>query len=248
MAQSPPLGTLAETVMRQLRDKIDMLDAVGADRLPPERTLALELGVSRRVIRQALASLEADGQIARARGRGRGTIIVRPPSPGSVREHAPSEDDANDLKRYTSPLELMETRLALEPAIAALAATHASSRDLEDLRMYLEKSRTAQDHSVWERWDGAMHKAIGRSTYNGMLMRFSDMLDEARKQTAWGRLRKATLTSKRQQLYTRQHEEILAAIADRHPEEAAKAMHRHLLTVKRTLIDQIDDALADTDD
>lgn len=226
----------ADDVVQKLRTTINALDAAGQDKLPPERSLAEEFGVSRRVVRQALSELEAEGQIARVRGRG--TIIIRQ---SVVVAHHPSQipPDTLDLKRYTSPVELMEARLVLEPAIAALAAAHASSRDLDDMRQFLDKSRAAQDHTVWDRWDGAFHKTIGRSTYNGLLIHFAELLNAARAQTAWGRLRKASLTSQRQQQYTQQHEAILAAIAARDVGEATRAMREHLLTVKRTLIDRL---------
>ncbi len=224
-------GRRADTVIQLLRSKLNSLNADEMDKLPPERALAAEFGVSRRVIRQALDMLEAEGQIERVRGRG--TSIVR--------ETDVSQNGLTNLKQYTRPADLMETRLVLEPAIAGLAAIHASSKDLEDMRDYINKGRDAKDHTMWERWDGAFHKAIGRSTYNGLLIHFSDLLDAARAQTAWGRLRKASLTPQRQQLYTRQHEAILAAIASRDAGEATRTMRQHLLAVKRSLIDQIED-------
>lgn len=214
-----------------LRTKLEELTHSGDDKLPPERSLALEFGVSRRTIRQVLDVLEAERKVIRVQGRG--TLILRDDEPGS--------DNHHDIKQYTSPIEIMEARLALEPAIAALAAKHASSKDLDDIQCYIERGRRATDHRVWDEWDGTLHKTIGRSTNNALLIRFSEMLDQARAQTAWGHLRKASLNPRRQELYSRQHEAILSSIADRNPEQAAKAMKQHLLVVKRTLIDQISD-------
>lgn len=233
----PLISRLADSVLTQLRSKLNTLAAAQERRLPPERTLAAELRVSRRVVRQALAILEAEGMIQRTRGRG--TVIT------TTAKRAAFGDGSDNLKQYTSPAELMETRLALEPAIAALSATHASSQDLEDMHEYLLRGSRATDPETWERWDGALHRTIGHSTYNAMLIRFSDMLDDARAQTAWGHLRRASLNGPRQQLYTQQHQAILAAIADRNPGEASRAMRRHLITVRRTLIDQTGDDFAD---
>ncbi len=226
-----PHSDRTTAALQRLRAKLDELARTDVDMLPPERALATEFGVSRRVIRQALDILEAERKVVRTQGRG--TMILR--------EDEPPPDGHHDIKKYTSPVDIMEARLALEPAVAALAARHASSRDLEDIRRYIERGRQATDHRVWDEWDGSLHKTIGRSTNNALLVRFCNMLDEARAQTAWGHLRKASLNAKRQALYTRQHEAILTAITDRNPEQAAKAMKQHLLTVKRTLIDQIDD-------
>ncbi|WP_298012289.1 FCD domain-containing protein [uncultured Castellaniella sp.] len=227
-------GRLAEATLKQLRQLLKTLETQGADMIPAERALAVRLGVSRRIIRQALAALETEGRIQRVQGRG--TLLTST-------AHAAAMEEL-DLKQYTSPAELMETRLVLEPAVAALAATNASSQDLEDLQAYIDKSRAATQAADWERWDGALHKTIGRSTYNAMLIRFSAMLEAARAQTAWGHLRRASLNSDLQATYTRQHEAILAAIADRNPESAARAMRQHLLTVRDTLIGRAEDIRA----
>lgn len=233
MDSTTPASPLAGMVLKHLRGMVSALRTQGGTpRLASERALAQQLGVSRRVVRQALAVLEAEGHIQRSPGRG--TQLTGPVQP--------TRDELDDLKQYTSPTELMETRLALEPAIAALAATHASSQDLEAMQNYILKSSRATRPDAWERWDGALHKTIGQSTYNAMLIRFSDMLEKARAQTAWGRLREVSLTGVRQALYTHQHRAIVAAIADRNPEQAAHAMRQHLLTIKRTLIDQLQDA------
>src|SRR5690606_25010211 len=147
MASFPASGRLASVTLERLRARLNALLEEGADKLPAERLLALELGVSRRVVREALTCLEAEGRIARTRGRG--TVILQA-------DAVPWEPSAN-LKRYTSPTELMETRLVLEPAIAALAATHASSKDIEDMQEYVRKGDGALDSNTWELWDSALH-------------------------------------------------------------------------------------------
>ena len=217
--------SLTDTVAQKLLEKIALLQNQGDEKLPPERELASNLGVSRRVIRQALDLLEADGLVVRTPGRG--TLIA------SALDD--SADKLMDLKQYTNPVELMEARLVLEPAMAALAATHATSKDLEDMHYFIERGSQASDHRVWERWDGALHRAIGRCSNNGLLIRFSEMLHEARAQTSWGNLRQATLTAEHRQHNTVQHRAIVAAITDRDPKLASRAMREHLLNVKRTL-------------
>jgi GntR family transcriptional regulator len=62
----------------QLTDAIASGALAAGDRLPPERELAAELGVSRMTVRQALGALERRGLIARTQGRGGGTFVARP--------------------------------------------------------------------------------------------------------------------------------------------------------------------------
>ncbi|PJX20459.1 hypothetical protein CAP48_18840 [Advenella sp. S44] len=227
----------SDRVLQLLRERLDQHDATQGWRLPPERILAAELNVSRRVLREALQKLEDEGMIQRTPGRG--TVIVDP-------AQAPLPPAAVDIRQYTSPVELMDARFALEPAIAAIAAAHATSRDIDEMRLCISKSKNANaDHREWEKWDGAMHAAIGRATHNELLVRFFDMLTAAREQTAWGKLRKASLTPERQALYIRQHTLIVTAIEERSPEKAAQAMRQHLSTVRRTMFDQLDEHESD---
>src|SRR5690606_35580802 len=224
----------SDTILDVLRERLAQQDATQGSRLPPERSLAADLGVSRRVLREALQKLEEDGLIQRTPGRG--TVIV------DLAQATSKPAAAVDIRQYPSPVELMDARFALEPAIAAIAAAHATSRDIDEMRMCISQSKKANaDHKEWEKWDGAMHAAIGRATHNDLLLRFFDMLTAAREQTAWGKLRKASLTPERQSLYIHQHTLIVTAIEERSPEHAAHAMRQHLTTVRRTMFDQLDE-------
>lgn len=217
----------SERALREIERRLSSGELPEGSHLPPERQLATELNVSRRALREALGRLEAEGRIWR--GVGQGTVVGRPPP-------APARDGQALVKNLTSPTELMEARLALEPSIAALAAMHATTQDLEEMHRCLKKSAGVAEHEGWDRWDGALHRAIGHATHNALIAALFDLLNSARSHTQWGQLRKASLTTERQHLYTRQHRAILAAIADRDAEEAAHCMRMHLLTVKQTLL------------
>ena len=106
---------------RQLRD---------GDALPPERKLAEDLGVSRRELRAALASLEASGHVWR--GVGRGTYLGARPL-----KFAPT---LRGLRAGASPADIAEMRLLFEPALAELAATKASRDDLLELEKCARKN------------------------------------------------------------------------------------------------------------
>src|SRR5215472_7827040 len=82
----------------------------GSGRLPPERVLADEIGVSRRAVRQALDRLEAEGRVSRQQGRG--TFVCDP------RAHA--SDLAGELAKLTNPVDTLEARMAIEPSLARL--------------------------------------------------------------------------------------------------------------------------------
>ncbi len=223
----------SDEVLTVLRARLGQDDVAPGSRLPPERELAQELSVSRRVLREALQVLEEEGLIERVPGRG--TVVL------PAREALASAMPA-DLRQYTSPRELMDARLALEPVMAGLAAANATSQDIDEIRACVERSRgLASSAGEWEAWDSAFHSAIGRATHNHLLVHFFMVLIAARKQTAWGRLRQASLNPQRQAMYVEQHAQILTAILERDPEQAARMMRQHLSTVRRTMIEQLDE-------
>jgi DNA-binding FadR family transcriptional regulator len=194
-------------------------------RLPAERDLATDLGVSRRALRGILAHFEAEGAIIRRQGAG--TVVVR---------HLTScDEEVIRLKKLTSPRELMEARQILEPAIASLAAINATNQDLEDMRVYLERGATAHDAEGWERWDGALHRAICHATHNVLIQTLFETLNAARFHAEWGQLRKMTLNVELKEIYTAQHRRLLQALEHRDAEDAANAMRQHLQSVKQTL-------------
>lgn len=213
---------------------------VGA-KLKPERELAAQFGVSRRVIRDALDQLETQGRLARTPGRGTVVLDVAPfgPIPEAAVSSAPFQiPDAVLLG--SSPIELMDARLVLEPALAAAAAMRASSQDIQKMLQYVELGRQAQSPQEWEKWDSALHQLIADSTHNQLLQYFYQVLSAARAQTEWGRLRQQSLNPKNQHFYSEQHAAILTAIQSRDARQAAENMRAHLHTVKRTLIEGLE--------
>lgn len=216
-------------------------------KLKPERELAAQFGVSRRVLREALDQMEIQGRIARTPGRG--TIVLElaplkptplevPPAHFSIDSAAFQIPDAVLLG--SSPIELMDARLVLEPALAAAAAMRASTQDIQKMLEYLELGRRAQSPQEWEKWDSALHQLIGDATHNQLLQYFYQVLSAARSQTEWGLLRQQSLNPKNQHFYSEQHAAILTAIQARDPRQAAENMRVHLHTVKRTLIEGLE--------
>lgn len=239
---STPSRRRADYALNLLYGMLGQLSA--GDKLKPERELALELGVSRRVIREALEQLEREGRIARAFGRG--TVVIKPQDDVQNKvfqeEKEPVTLPANglippEIILGSSPLDLIDARFVLEPAIAAAAAMHASTQDIHEMYKLLEYGKNATEAAEWEKWDSALHQRIGAATHNSLLQYFYQVLSAARSQTEWGRLRKLSLNEQSQRLYCEQHTVILEAIQSRNPADAAEAMRTHLNTVKRTLID-----------
>jgi DNA-binding FadR family transcriptional regulator len=196
-------------------------------RLPPERILAGLLNVSRSGLREGLEILEAGGRIWRHVGKG--TYVGPRPLEGA--------NGLDLLTAITSPAEVLEVRLLVEPLIARLAATRATAAEIENMRRLLDKSDGARDAKTWELWDGTLHRAIAQAAHNGLLLSIFDAFNAMRGQAAWSRLRVAALTPQRLAVYRRQHRAYVNAIAARDPFRADAAMRVHIETVRDNLLE-----------
>ncbi len=133
MPTSTDLYGEAELARRILRAAQESGMRVGG-RLPTERTLADDLGVSRTVIRHALARLEAAGVISREVGRG--TFIRR-------FDPAGESDAADDV----GPADVMAVRLLLEPQAMPIVVARATGRDFDEMRRCLDRCLMAAGHN-----------------------------------------------------------------------------------------------------
>jgi GntR family transcriptional regulator, transcriptional repressor for pyruvate dehydrogenase complex len=201
------------------------------DRLPSERQLAARFGVSRPTVREALGALEARGLVETRVGSG--TFVAR--REGSEESGPALPDD--------SPAELMETRLAIEVAVARLAARRAiqAPEPLADLRVHVEAlERVAEDKAFPIELDRAFHRAIVGVTGNEFLTGLLDPLWEAMGQALFTTLGRRAWSADDTRRTASEHRAIYEALRAADPELAAFAMERHLRGLMATLFE--DDA------
>ncbi len=212
---------IAETSQRLL-EWLERANLGGRSRLPPERDLCRELGLSRAALRKALAVMEAEGRIWRQVGRG--TFLGR----------RPPDEDRNIalLARRTHPEEVMEARLVIEPQIAALAAKRATLDDVQEIERCLMKAGAAPDLVTFELWDSAFHRALACAAGNTLLLGLFDAVNSVRERRIWGKLKVAAASPRRIAKYNAQHEACFAAVRDRFPEQAERIMRAHLENVR----------------
>lgn len=210
-------------------------------RIPPERTLASEMGVGRRSLRRALEILEQEGQITRHQGRG--TFVQGKAGPAPVAARARGADLAvagamaaipfDRILEFTNPLEVIEVRLAVEPVIARLAALRASQADIRRLQGLVAETREASDPLVYEKADERFHRAVAEAARNALFLSLFDTLSASRRDATWRRLSENAHCFKRQSVHSGSHQEIYEAIAARNSERAFECMYRHLSDVQR---------------
>jgi DNA-binding FadR family transcriptional regulator len=184
------------------------------------------LGLNRPALRRALAVLEGEGQIWRHVGKG--TFVgARPVN---------SLGDIAAIARKTNPGEVMRTRVLIEPEVAALAALTATPEHVSEMRLCIQRSRSAATWRQYEAWDNRLHRAIGEAAQNYVLLSLLDTLNAVRRTVTWGRLRADRERPASDHHSFAEHEAIVDAIDDRDRNRARDAMRAHLLNVERKLL------------
>jgi DNA-binding FadR family transcriptional regulator len=213
-----------------LREYIGGRDYPLNSRLPPERKLCIELGVNRTALRNGLAALEAEGQIWRHVGKG--TFVGNRPVENGA--------DIAAVTSRSSPAEVMEARLVMEPELARMAALHATADDVSEMRHCIRKTEAARKWHIYEMWDNRLHRTIAKASRNICLLAIFDMLNSVRRAVAWGRLRTYELTPDLAHHSFAEHSALVDAIAERDVDQAAKRMRDHLRAVRRDLLRSVD--------
>lgn len=200
--------------------------SLGPDgRLPTERELCEQLRVGRRAVRLAIQSLEAEGLIWRRQGKG--TFAGLQPDPTGAL--------AAVIVGETTPMEVMEARLGIEPALAALCAHRALPVHIERMRLLARRTLESRDPDSAELWDGALHRLIAQAAANRPLMTMFSLLDEVRATKTWRDLRSRARSLETLKVSDREHRAIIDAIEAGKADAAGAAMRAHLSTVMLNL-------------
>jgi DNA-binding FadR family transcriptional regulator len=197
-------------------------------RLPTERALAADLGVTRTMVRHALAALEAEGRISREVGRG---TFIRRASATRSRDGAPREP-AHDV----GPAHVMAVRRVFEPQVLPLVIAWATSRDFEEMRRCVEGGAVAQSYDEFEVWDFALHHAIVAASGNPLLVAMYAEIERARKGQLWGNLKRLRDTAERRASYQADHVALVDALRARDLPTATETMDLHLRRVEASLL------------
>ena len=219
------LGATTGSVVSQLRNMILEGNYSHEERLPAERNLAEEFKVSRGTIRTALQNLEEQNLVTRKIGSG--TYVTH-------RELS----SQHDISSITSPLEMVEVRIAMEPQMVRLAITNASYRDLEELRNALrECEECGGDAEKFARADTAFHMALAQCSKNKLMYWVYERISEVRRYSQWRIMKAKLLTPERIDYYNDQHRALYEAIASRDANEAIGGIKEHLLGVQVDLLE-----------
>jgi len=222
-----PIQTVEpQRLYRQIAEQLRQLMASGefavGSRLPAERDLAAQLGVSRPSVREALIALEVEGMIEVRTGSG---IYVQSTTP-SKSAKAPA---AIDTSTEWGPLEVMSARILVESEVAALAAQNAQKKDIQAIRAGLKQMKQeAARNEMPREGDEAFHEAIAQACGNSVLVDTVQRFWLARKGPLFARLGDYFEHPASWQAAIAEHQAVLDAIEAHDAPAARKAMQKHL--------------------
>ncbi|RUM20440.1 FadR family transcriptional regulator [Rhizobium vallis] len=217
-------NTLTLKTKRALQERIlDDATKVG-DKLPTEKALALELGVSRTTIREAIAALRADGLLEAKHGVG---VFVSQKL--DLDAHAVQGSDSFHFS--ASMLDILELRMAVEVHAAGLAASRRSWAQEEKIWQAADAFKMAfANNDSTEEADWAFHRSIAEATNNEAFREFFDRMGLAIR--PWRAPQGAKLGTLITPPYLSksidEHDAICEAIATGDVERARECMKNHI--------------------
>jgi GntR family transcriptional repressor for pyruvate dehydrogenase complex len=202
------------------------------DRLPGERELSVELGVSRPSLREAIQKLVSKGLLTTRHGVG--TFVTD-------RMEAPFVDPWQDMLAGHPNLQsdLIEFRLMLESHAAALAAERATDADIERLDAAyraLGDAYASEDMATAVAADVAFHQVIAEATHNVMIGHLTASLLRLIHGHVSSNLVHLHERAEHWELLKHQHREIWQAVRDHRADVAASAAREHIEFVRRTMV------------
>lgn len=208
-------------IVQQIKGSIFSGRLVPGDRLPSEKDLTEQFGVSRTTVRDALRVLESQGLIEIKVGAGGGAFVLEPSS-------EPVSQALTDMLRLQGvPIdELVEARLVVEMSIIKFAADRATAEDIEAMRIAVAQARAARDagdprftpHSV------NFHLALARAAKNSVLLFTVSSL----RNPFYDTLEKLMPDDAMADRAIEDHQKILDAIMEHDAEGAGQVMREHL--------------------
>lgn len=195
-------------------------------KLPSERVLSTQFGVSRGSVRRVLAEFRNKGLIEPSLGSG--TFV-------SEEAEALIPKTTSLPAVNVSPAELMEARRMIEPLMPSLVVRNATPDDFARMQQCLVESEQAIEIDDFEYWDGELHKAFAVATHNSFFLLVLELTNKVREQGEWGSLKRKSLTPERREQYQQQHRQIVAALIDRDAERAQALLLAHLDQIQENL-------------
>jgi DNA-binding FadR family transcriptional regulator len=213
-----------QRLYRQIAEQLRALMVAGeftpGGRLPAERDLAKQFGVSRPSVREALIALEVEGWVEVRTGSG--VYVLERSGRGKAK-------DKKIPAAEWGPLELIRARRVIEGEIASLAATQAKRKHVMAIRDAIDLMQEDTDRGVAPLvGDRAFHTAIAEACGNVVLLETVQTFWDARHGPLFERLGDYFESVPSWRMAINEHEAVLEAIRAHNPAGARSAMQQHM--------------------
>jgi GntR family transcriptional repressor for pyruvate dehydrogenase complex len=223
---------LSDEVYNQIVLLISRGKLIPGDKIPSERDLAVDLGISRQSIREALSRAEIMGLIEVRQGEGSFILSsinksLKPPLTIII------EKEAGRI------FEFLEIRKLIEGWCAEKAATEATIEDLENMEEILdEMKKVASKDKQWEELDLKFHLSFAKATHNVIAVHMMEALKTNFR--PFFKFTKSMPRSEKIDVLWQHHYEIFTAIKHRNPEAAQEKVIDHLNFIEEKLKEDMD--------
>ena len=218
--QSVEPQRLYRQIAEQLRALMTAGEFTPGARLPAERDLAKQFGVSRPSVREALIALEVEGWVEVRTGSGV-YVLKRSGRSAASRMKVPATE--------WGPLELIRARRVIEGEIASLAATQAKRKHIQAIREAIDTMQEDTDRGVAPlAGDRAFHTAVAQACENAVLLETVQTFWKARSGPLFERLGDYFESVPSWRMAITEHEAVLDAIHARDAKAARAAMQQHM--------------------
>src|SRR3954447_1652496 len=219
-----------EEICERIREQLALGVLKPGDKLPPERDLAQQLGVSRNVLREALRSLEMAGVLRLQKGVKGGAFI-----------HEGDTSRMNGVMRDMLSLgtisvrELSEARVHVLDLVVRLACANARKADLDALEANIRRTEDAtQEGRLLDRVECSreFYKLLAASTANKVIAMIMDSVTEIHMRFVYAKVSSSGVAMAR---LAEKRRQFLAALCERNVASATRLMRTHLEAVQRML-------------
>jgi GntR family transcriptional repressor for pyruvate dehydrogenase complex len=215
-----PRMATSSTIAARILELADSGAVVPGSALPPERDLAVQLGVSRATIREAIHELTLKGVVRRRQGSGTVLLDASAAASSLLRDMSQAEREAT---------EVIDFRSTFEPEIAGLAAGRRTESDLLVLSHHCDFDAAGVTPEESLELDQRFHEAIAAATHNHLIL----ALSRATSEWVSDFRRQSHSTPEGRTTSLDGHRAILAAIQSGRPDHAVLLMREHVAVVGR---------------
>ncbi|MTI18051.1 FCD domain-containing protein [Rhodobacteraceae bacterium RKSG542] len=205
------------------------------DKLPPERVICVDYGISRTVVREAIIMLELQGMVSVKKGSGIHVISEVPinESSGDCRTEQALRRLISEMQE-AGPFEMLEARQHVECLTVELAASKITEEQLAQLAE-IQQRAVSEDRARDSNWDKEFHLLLGKATGNSVIALLVELMWDGRaKNPLWNSLHKH-IDEKDLNSWCKEHQDIMDALASRDSRRAQHAMWAHIESTKNAL-------------